>query len=317
MLNERIEKYTKQFGVRFSRRAKKRFDDEITKEFSQLGYERKSIEGRKWLNKAYDIFFGNMKNAKTLIVVPYDTPERKFWHKVLYFPFDGNRTANKTLLATFVPIVAIYAVILVFVFFGGKLFTSLAASTLVSICMFLLLIFLVYFMVHGIHNAKNFTRNSASIVAALEIAEGLNKDERKKTAFLFTDKNKARFLGSDLAVKELKAAGKNPNVILLDCIGTGSTLQIGYKPQNRKLAQEVVKSNPDKKNIDVIKIDENMQFQSAVQAFEKAIVIARGEVDGDGRLYLVGTGTGKDNHVEAEHIAQVSNMVCNYIHKCK
>ena len=85
MNDNRIEKYTKQFGTRFSRKQKNKFKDEIAKEFSELGYEMKEIEGRKWLNKAKDYFFGNIKNAKTVIVVPYDTPERKIWNKVFLF----------------------------------------------------------------------------------------------------------------------------------------------------------------------------------------------------------------------------------------
>ena len=163
MNDNRIEKYTKQFGTRFSRKQKNKFKDEIAKEFSELGYEMKEIEGRKWLNKAKDYFFGNIKNAKTVIVVPYDTPERKIWNKVFYFPFDGEKTASKTMAATFVPIVALYAIILIFVFFGGKMTTNPIMTAMISLIMFLLLLFLVDFMTHGIRNTKNFTRNSAYI----------------------------------------------------------------------------------------------------------------------------------------------------------
>lgn len=317
MNDKLIEKYTKQFGTRFSRNQKTKFIHEIANEFSELGYEKKEIEGRKWLNKAKDYFFGNIKNAKTVIVVPYDTPERKIWNKVYYFPFDGEKTASKTMAATFVPIVALYALILVFVFFSGKMTTNPILTAMISLIMFILLIFLVYFMTHGIRNTKNFTRNSASIITALEIANALSKDERKKVGFLFTDKNKSRFLGADIAGKEFKDAGKNPNIICLDCIGKGSTLQIGYRPQNRKMAQEVVKCDPNKKNIEVVKIDEGMQFQSAMAHFDKAIVISCGEVDSDGRLYILGTGTSKDQELQVENLERVTGMVTSYLHKQK
>lgn len=317
MSENRIEKYTKTFGTRFTLRQKSRFTDELTKEFSDLGYEMKTIEGRKWLNKAKDLFYGNMKTAKTVIVMPYDTPEKKFWHKIFYFPFDGAKTANKTMAATFVPIVVVYAVILLFVFFGGKLVTDPAVSSILSVVMFALLLFLVYFMMHGIRNTKNYNRNSASIIAALDIAEKLSKDERKKVAFLFTDKNKSRFLGADIAAKEFKEVGKNPNVIYLDCVATGRVLQIGYKPQNRKLAQEVIKSDPLKKNIEVVKIAEDMQFQSPMAFFDKAISISYGEQDDEGRLYVLGTCTGKDSVIEPEKVDRIAQMVVNYLKKLR
>ena len=69
MNDNRIEKYTKQFGTRFSRKQKNKFKDEIAKEFSELGYEMKEIEGRKWLNKAKDYFFGNIKNNNRILLV--------------------------------------------------------------------------------------------------------------------------------------------------------------------------------------------------------------------------------------------------------
>ena len=317
MDQEKLTTYTKQYGVRFSRRAKDRAAAALTTAFQEVGYDVKTIEGKKWLNKAKDYFFGNIKTAKSVIVVPLDTPERKFWHKVWYFPFDGNKTESKTMLATFIPIVIIYAIVLGFVFFGTKLVTDPVMTAMMSAFMFVLLLFLVYFMVHGIHNAKNYTRNSAGIIAALQIANNMSKDDRKKVAFVFTDKNKARFLGSDAASKELKEAGKNPNILFLDCIGSGSVFQIGYKAQNRKLAQELVKCDPLKKNVDVVKMDGDMLYQHALAPFDKAIQFSCGELDADGRLYVLGTGTGKDNVLDEDRVDRICDMITAYIQKAK
>lgn len=90
-----LEKYTKTYGTRFSRRQKKRFIEALHQDFHALGYEPTMIEGKKLLSHAHNYLYGNMKQMKTVIVVPYDTPERKFWKKVLYFPFDGTKTANQ------------------------------------------------------------------------------------------------------------------------------------------------------------------------------------------------------------------------------
>ncbi len=258
-----------------------------------------------------------MKQMKTVIVVPYDTPERKFWKKVLYFPFDGTKTANKTMVATYVPIFLFFALI-----FGGlyglqPLITSTGLASLISCGLFLLTVMLMYWMMHGFHNAHNYNRNSATIAAAVEIAKGLNRDERKKVGFLFTDKNKMRFIGAEAAAKDLANAGKNPTLICLDCIAKGSVVQIGFNPQNRKLANEIAKYHPKKKSIDVIKLNEEMRTQNAMAYFKKAVVISCGELDDAGSLCVIGTGTGKDRDIELETLDGNITMVKEYLHNQK
>lgn len=41
-----LEKYTKTYGTRFSRRQKKRFIEDLNQEFHSLGYESTMIEAR-------------------------------------------------------------------------------------------------------------------------------------------------------------------------------------------------------------------------------------------------------------------------------
>ena len=148
-----LEKYTKTYGTRFSRRQKKRFIEALHQDFHALGYEPTMIEGKKLLSHAHNYLYGNMKQMKTVIVVPYDTPERKFWKKVLYFPFDGTKTANKTMVATYVPIFLFFALI-----FGGlyglqPLITSTGLASLISCGLFLLTVMLLYWRWVGGLNA--------------------------------------------------------------------------------------------------------------------------------------------------------------------
>ena len=109
MEQELFEKYTKTYGKRFTRKQKHKFAKALHEDMTQAGYEKTMIKGSKLIiMKAEDYFYGNRKRMKTVIVVPYDTPERKFWHKVFYFPLDGTKTMNKTLIATYVPIILLY-----------------------------------------------------------------------------------------------------------------------------------------------------------------------------------------------------------------
>lgn len=315
MNQSNINKYTQTYGTRFTRAQKKKSIEALSEDFKALGYESTLIRGKKFISRADNYLYGNLKQMKTVIVVPYDTPERKVWHKVLYFPFDGTRTANKTMVATYVPVLILFAIIFGSLYGLQPMITSLEITTIMSLVLFALTLGLMYWMLHGIHNAHNYNRNSASILAALEIAGKLDKDERKKVGFLFTDKNKMRFLGAESSVNDFVNNGKNPNFIALDCIGLGSNVKIAYNPQNRKLANEVAKNYPDKKiMIECIKLSEEMRLQTAMTHFKKAIVISSGECDEDGNLFVLGSGTSKDTKIDETLIDNISTMVYKYLH---
>lgn len=313
-----LEKYTTTFGCRFTRSQKKKFLSALHEDMSALGYSSEMILGKKLVSRSNSYLFGNLKQAKTLIVVPYDTPEKKFWNKVLYFPMDGTKTASKTMMATYVPLLIVFAFVFVGVYLVQPRLTSNIANFSLSLVMFILTFTLVYMMLHGFRNKNNFNRNSASISAVVEIARKLDKDERRKVAFLFTDKNKLHFLGADSSMKYFTENGKNPNLICFDCIANGSQTRIGYNPQNRKLAADIVKHFPQKKHtVETVKLSEDMRMQSAMSFFKKAVLISSGEVDKDGNLYVLGTGTGKDTVIDEKKLDEITEMMVRYLHNEK
>lgn len=313
-----LEKYGKIYGTRFTKAQKQKFVDAITQDFAEMDYVATNIKGKKLLARSNSYFFGNIKNMKTLIVVPYDTPERKFWYRTFYYPFDGTKTLNKNMLGTFAPLILLYVFIFGVLFLGKPLISSPEAASVVSTGMFLLVLLLIYMMAHGIRNKNNAVRYSASISTAVAIAKRLDRDERKKVAFLFTDKNKTSFLGAQSSIEELNKSNKKPNIICLDTIGSGDTSMIGYVPQNRKMASEVASHYPLKKtNIQTVKLDDQMRLQTPFSFFPKAVVVASGSVDVDGRLLVMGTAKASDKQVDIETVQHVEDMVYVYLHTQK
>lgn len=309
-----IEKYTVTYGCRYTKAQKNKFLKELKQDMETLGYEAEEITGKKLISRARSYLFGNVKQIKTLIVVAYDTPEKKFWKNVVYYPMDGTKTASKTMLATYVPVLILFALVFLGVYVIQPMMTSYATATAMSFLMFAMTIALVYIMLHGIHNKHNYIRNSAAVITALEVASKLSKEERKRVGFLFTDKNKNHFLGAESSMKHLIEKGKNPNIICLDCIGNGSVIKVGYTPQNRKLAADLVKYNPEKKmELECVKLNDDMRLQSAMTFYKKAILIACGEVDQEQNLYVMGTGTGKDTVIDEKRMQMISDMLVRYL----
>lgn len=313
-----LDKYTKTFGTRFTRRQKNKFLRALDEDMKPLGYEPNLIKGKHLVSRANNYLYGNSKQMKTVLVIPYDTPEKKFWPKVIYFPMDGTKTTNKTMLATYFPLVFLFILVFLGVYIIQPRLKDAWMATGVSGLMFLLTLGLVYLMLHGVHNRKNYNRNSIAIAKAVELAQRMSKDERRRTGFLFTDKNRMRFLGAESSMKYLVEKGKNPNIIVLDCIGQGSQTKIGFNPQNRKLASELSKHWPQKKQSpECCKLQPEMRMQSAMSHFKKAIIISSGEVDKNGSLYVMHTGTGKDTAVDIALVDTVGEMLYHFIHAQK
>lgn len=310
-MNQSFEKYMNAFGSRFTLRQKSRFIKEIVSDMKMMDYESTLINGKRGMSKVQNLLFGNMKHAKVIVCVPYDTPQRYFWPNPKYYPLNGNRSNLKELFPVYGPAIVVYLLMFLVIQFTPTMTADLNIQALFIVFTFLMLAFLVFYLFHGFSNRKNMNRNSLSVVATLELASRLSKDERKKVAFLFTDKNKHKHIGAIIAVEDFLKQNRNPNIICLNCFGVGDMLAIGYNPNTKKLAQELNRHN--KKKWKQIELDDNKRFQSMMEHFQKAIMISAGYQDAKGDLTVDGTGTGKDNTYSNENYDAVVDVLESYV----
>lgn len=292
-----LRKYTETYGVRFSGKQKAKFRAALIEDFHSCGYEPTLMSGRKHLTKVNNLLFGNIRHAKTIIAIPYDTPQRVFWHKNRFYPMDGTASANHSILPMLVPALLFYLVMLIAVNQSSAFIQNQASATLMLALFLAGFFFLMYFMLHGLANRHNFNRYSAAVALALELAQTLNKDQRRTTAFLFLDANKTRFYGARLAFEELQKQNKSPNVILLSTFARGSQMGVGYGTQAKKLAQELAKTQSDKR-LKPIALTDNMRSGTPMEFFPKSIILAAGEWDEKKRLCVFDTATGKDQIID-------------------
>lgn len=310
-MNQSFEKYMNTFGTRFTLRQKGRFINEIVNDMKALDYESTLINGKRGMSKVKNLLFGNMKHAKVIVCVPYDTPQRFFWPNPKYYPLNGNRSNIKELFPVYGPAIVVYLLMFLTIQYTPALTEDLNLQAILIVFTFFMLGFLVFYLFHGFANRKNYNRNSLSVVAALELASKLSKEDRKKVAFLFTDKNKHKHVGAVVAVEDFMKQNRNPNIICLNCFGVGDVLAIGYNPNTKKLAQELNRNNKPKWK--QIELDENKRFQSMMEHYQKAIMISAGYMDAKGDLTIDGSGTGKDKEYKEENLEAVVNTLEAYV----
>ena len=310
-----LEIYEKNYKKRFTRRQKRIFGKQLMHDMEEAGYQGKRIDDKFLLSRVENYVFGSLKTAKRVIIVPYDTPERKFWFQSPYYPFNGTRTTQKSMKATFVPFIILYVIILLGLWITNMIASPLLGS-IVSFIMFLLVLFLIYFMLHGIANPNNAIRNTSSICTALSLAKRFNKDERRQTAFIFTDQNKRKFLGSQACIKLFEEAHVNPSIIILDCVGAPNDIWIGCPTQYRKMANELIQSIKNKQQRpEIIKMNEVMKLQHASQYFKRFVLLCAGSKDDDQEVVVYNTSMAKEKHVSMDNMKKVEEMLYTYIHQ--
>lgn len=210
-----IDKYTKEYGVRFSRRQKRKASLVLFEDMKDAGYEGTMISGRKVFSKAENYLFGNIKTMKTVIVIPFDTPQHCFWRRVSYYPLNGNKSANKSVLPMFAPVILLYLMVFVMLWIADHFVTSPQLAFGISLFIYFLIFFLLYLMTIGIANRNNYNRYSLSVATAIELAQKLGKDEITVLAAASMKD----------ALEEIKTMYPNENIVINYSYGASGTLQ--------------------------------------------------------------------------------------------
>lgn len=313
MLNELIEVFAKQHSKRFTKKQKEQYVVELDKVFEEMDYKKEEMEKRQTIFKTKNIVYGNLKMAKNVIVVPYDTPARIFWNKYNYFPLDGNKTSTKSIMASYGPLLIFYVLFLALMYLTPMLGIPPIVMFFLSALTFILFILLFLMLIFGYPNKYNYNRNSSGVITAIELAQGLSKDQRRSTAFVFTDRNENKMHGSQLVASKLLELGKNTNVIILNCVAHGSKIVMGYTKENRKVTQDIIKCNKAHRSVGKVEMNDNMRFQNPISYFKRAVSITAGEYDDKNNLVIKNLNRKTDTIIEEENIEVIVEMLRKYI----
>lgn len=306
------EKYLERFGVRFYRGEKKKFINEVKQDLATYNMKELVLHSKKWLRKSESYVFGNLKTAKVILNVPYDTQSKMFWMNSVYYPLDGETTQKKQVLPLTLQIIAVYF-LCVFALLVLTAFVGSAASMVVAnLSLFVILGIVLKVAYSGFKNKKNYNRNTSGVIVALEVLKALDPSVRGQVAIAFTDSNLASYIGVKSVAEELKAIHRNPVVLTLNTVGIGEELRIGYNEGSRKEASALLKKI-DLKNVSLQKLSEDQLYLTPAMPFIRSVSIAAGNVDKKGNLYAVHANTGKDRQLDEVLMEKEVVMITSYI----
>lgn len=314
MKQELKDKYTTTYGCRFYSWQKKKFHAALVDEFKALGMEGSVLMKRRFsVFPRYDYVYGNLKQAKNILVIPYDTPERCLWYKNTYYVNNGTKNQNAGLVQTFVPIIVFYLLFVILLYVLPPFFPTAGAQAAISIVSLFLMALILTALTKGFPNKKNYNRNTSGILTALEIADAIGVDGRRKTAFVFTDANKGVFFGDMILKDELSFMNRNPNVIQLNCVGDGDEICVGYTQGNRKSANELAKCLKGEFKHEMIELKEEERQNSSMAHYKKGLLVTSGTKNEKGYLVTTKTASGKDHELNESLIDTVTDMMKRFI----
>lgn len=312
MKKENLNEYINQ-NICFNKRSKITFANKLIDDYAKLNYKGVVDTRKVGLKKVHNILIGNFKTAKHVIVIPYDTPKKVLWPNYKFYPQNGDVAMKKNFLPYYMPLIIAYLILLAMVYILPDMLNLKSQNVLFSFAV-LYLIFMMVLIFRGFANRNNAVRTDTSIALAYEIAQMLNTSTRKEVAFVFTDANTMKMQGSEALEKFLLSINRNPNKIILYCIGKGDRISVAYRKGSRKQVQDMIKKNKCSYPIEQKVLDNSACVQLPMDHLDNVIMISSGEKINN-ELCVQGLCSHKDTVYEEAILDEVKHLLVNYLEK--
>ncbi len=310
-MEDLLVKYGIVLGRRYTLKQRQQFLLAIGEEFIKLGYKIKFANDEKKNNaRTVDLFIGDIAKAKTIVCAHFDTPQKVVFPNFKYYPLNGQKsfktywlyTLIPNLIATLLGGIAIYSVI-ANNDFGGSwrplfIFITVAVAFL-----------LATLVSKGLSNKYNLNRNTASILAILELARKTKPTD--DLAFILLDKGCGNNMGARMLELALPTTFDKKLFIYLDCIGNGENIVLAHKNNLAKEAEKLKKNFKGSQDIKLKNIEDGDLAYTPAYFFKRSITITNGYYNNTGDLYVKNTNTGADKIVDPVTIEAIGEMLAN------
>lgn len=294
MLKDRMVALAGIFGKRYSKKQKVRFLRYVQRSAQEKGVKMYLDEGEASGKSGCNVYLGPTQRAKTILAVPYDTPSRLWWPGLHYYPMDPGRNARQESLVMALNF-ALAAVLLAAYWFAvfRRCFSVGGLTGGLALFGLLLMALLAVNLVLGSANAKNYSRNSASLALALEIFDGLQDGS---VAVALLDNACAGLGGYARLADYLGGRARQANVVIFDCVMSGSELH-GHCTRERIEALAA-------RNGDIQWHEAASEGNAVLSLFPRGMVITGGSRIGDATV-VKGTRSGRDDELNMERMERV------------
>lgn len=240
-----------------------------------------------------NVVIGNLKTAKYILGVHYDTPPR------LPSILVKNLTVFNIVGALFFPFL-----IFIFSYFEINLIYALS----------IYLIILLHLMGIGIANKKNYNDNTSGVLTLLLLMEKLKRDD---VCYVFFDNEEKGLIGSLQLATSLKRQkgykAYSKIYINFDCVGRGEVFGIVAFNKAKQIANKLIEINEDKaieyviRKRSIFEGSDHFSFKNwnslGIMCYNR-----KGK-----KLYLNNIHSNKDNYINLNNISSLVNTITKYL----
>jgi len=304
-LDEFVLKYAVLLSKRTSLKQKKLFMSAVHQDFGALDYEVKGITEKRKGRTSLNIHIGDVLNAKTLIIAPYDMPARRFFSKG-YHPFREEDSYLLKLLSENVITLGIL-VVGILAFWLTSNINALLSYVVLGLFTALILVVAIVFPL-GLTCQYTANKNNSSLAVMLKMAESLKA--QPDIAFVLMDHVYLNHHGELMLSTLLSKKDAHPLIVYLDCVGYGNAAIISGSIENQSLAKHLVSLADESLRFETKTYDRNEILSSALNRFPKSVNISVGHLVGK-HWSVPKVRTSKDTEISDEVISAVTTVLLN------
>jgi len=299
------------FGVtlakRYTKAQKRIFYSQAEPLFKELGFSFEYQQSQSRISPITNIIIGNLAQAQSIVLCPYDTPSRSML-PFQYYPFNWSDNARQENREIFLQTFFYISVCALTYFFAAHINVWALWQKIIGVAAMSILLFYSYRLIIGIANPINFNRNSASLALLFSLAQRTRRT--KKVAYILLDKN----TGSNAGLKMLAESQRirHQQLIFLDCLANGNDIVCAHEPGTNAEAQKLIAALPQLALIDRQFEDDGRIKDTNLQIFPNMLHLCVGEVEN--RKFMVrNTRSKKDFRVDIPRLEILREGLTKYL----
>lgn len=232
--------FVQYFGQRRSRKDKKNFIDNLEHFFSAYDIPMTKYEEKLVFHKSEHVVFGDLKRARKVYCVGYDTAEQMVIGNGQYFPLEENKNRANTFWNLLLTLLISLMIALIGIYFFYKGSGQQGFSKILYIICGVIIIMIANRFSRGLPNEATCSKTT-SIFLLLEMVKEHHSSE--DAAYAFLDDGAYSKIGINF-IKKNDLFTDQQLKVYLDFFGDGDTVLIAHDKLAKKSAQTMLKKYP-------------------------------------------------------------------------
>ncbi len=290
------------FGRRYTQKQKTSFMNYIGTRAQELG-DKAVADGldQSGASACRNIYLGSLNHADFILTAPYDTPARTLFSGVGYYPLSPRKNMTWDSLSLVLSALLGTALVVIYVLFVLRRFLSIGGTPMwLALAGMLAVSAAAFKLAAGTANRRNFSRNSASVVAALEY----RKRYGKKVAVALLDRSCCSYAGYRQLAERLGGLAQSKKIVALDCIASGPEVHVHCG----RLVGELLEKAPwdDMNQLHIL--DGEPLERTILKLFPKGLLITGGSWK-TGETVILNTRSGRDCEIDLDKLDRTIEML--------